>query len=103
MEDLLQKTETEIRRNKPYGEALTVYSYARYCGIKGTIDEVTLHKGMKYLEASLKHDCVTNNFIQDKNKYWHDIESVSQGVEHSLKQDLEKENLLIHGKLNVLP
>lgn len=95
MEDLLKNTENEIRQNKPYGEVLTVYSYARVYDIKGTIDEVTLHKGMKYLEACLKHDCLTNNFILDKNKYWTNIESFSQGMEHAIKQNLERENLLI--------
>ena len=95
MENLLQKTENEIQENMLYGKALTSYSSARVCNIKGTIDEVTLHKGMKYLEACLKHSCLTNNFIPDKNKHLKDIETISQKMEYNLKQELERENLLL--------
>jgi len=98
MEDLLQKTGNEIQENMLYGKALTAYSSVRVCNIKGTIDEVTLHKGMKYMEACLKHNCLTNNFIQDKNKHLRDIETISQEMEHNLKQELERENLLIPTK-----
>ncbi len=96
-ENRIAELENEIKQNEEFGKIIEEYAKTRIMNLNISIDEITLHNGVKYLEDCYKRNALLcrNHSEEERNDHVQNIEKVFHVLEELLKQDLQFHGLLV--------